>query len=247
MSYDYSKLTYIVEGRGDFSLTDALRLWKTKYPELEDFKKDIVTHEGVIDFYEFVASIWKTIKPVSVTEALKQSNAEIRRVYFSCIGVRKLFSDLKPEMKDRQVIKKKRTKWDNNNDPIEYEFEDVYELYEIPGNKLFEKNEWGREAASIFAVRCWCTTTNREYWLYVNDEAAMGSSRWNGGNKEYDAIQAIAWTIRIDVPKSSLEKIYRQGDIIIAKLKAGAKVAETTLRPYHLSKQQYLDLMYSET
>ena len=238
---DYSKQKYTVENREGFNLSEALSLWKAKYPEFVDFEKDIITHESLQDFGKFVQECWDSIKAVTVEDALILDNTEIRRIYFSCIGVEKLFKELDPKLRDRQVIKKKRTKWDDANDPVEYEFEDVYELYEIEGSKLFSVDKWGNTPNAVYAVRCWCTTTNREYWLYVNDQAALGETRWSGKPK-YDAIQAIAWTIRLDVQNP--ERIYRQGDIIVAKIGK-----ETTEQAWlkHITKEDYLRLMYSET
>jgi hypothetical protein len=241
MSIDYSKHVYIVNGRDGYDLTTALRLWKTKFEtDFRDFVRDVTPHESLFDFRDFVESMWEDIIPVTVEEALSKANAEDRRVYFDAIGVEKLFKQLNPELKDRQVIKKKRTRWDNNNDPFEYEFEDVYELYEMPGEKLYPTDRWGNRANPVYAVRCWCTTTNREYWLYVNREAATGN-RWASEDDKYDAIQAIAWTIRIDVEKP--ERIYRQGDIIVVK----RSMEHDIVNPYHITKEQYLSLMYSET
>jgi hypothetical protein len=240
---NYSKQQYIVNGRAGYELTTALRLWKTKYQtDFRDFVRDVTPHESLFDFRDFVESMWEDIIPVTVEEGLSQANAEDRRNYFDAIGVEKLFKQLNPELKDRQVIKKKRTRWDSNNDSFEYEFEDVYELYEMPADKLFDKDRYGRMSNPVYAVRCWCTTTNREYWLYVPMEAAIGV-RWISANEEvqYDAIRAIAWTIRIDV--DAPEKIYRQGDIIVIKKSEDSKEVNT----YHLDKQQYLSLMYSET
>jgi hypothetical protein len=86
--------------------------------------------------------------------------------------------------------------------------------------------------------------------LYVPKVAAL-VERWCYSNEELrekpDAIRSIAWTVRIDVPEENVEKIYRQGDIIVAKMKPKAKINESTVRPYHLTKEQYLSLMYSET
>ena len=238
---NYSEQQYIVNGRAGYELTTALRLWKTKYQtDFRDFVRDVTPHESLFDFRDFVESMWEDIIPVTVEEGLSQANAEDRRNYFDAIGVEKLFKQLNPELKDRQVIKKKRTRWDSNNDSFEYEFEDVYELYEIPADKLFDKDRYGRMNNPVYAVRCWCTTTNREYWLYVNREAATGN-RWTSDDDKYDAIHAIAWTIRIDV--TNPERIYRQGDIIVAKLSSESKNTE----PYHITKEQYLSLMYSET
>lgn len=245
MNHKFEKYKYTVNNRRDFTLTEALRLWKAKYSDIKDFDKEVITHEGMHPFRDFVHEMWDSITPVTVQEALAISNTEIRRTYFNCIGVETLFKNLDPVLRDRQVIKKKRTRWDDNNDPYEYEFEDVYELYEIAGTKLYSTDRWGREPNPVFAVRCWCTTTNREYWLYVPEIAATGrnSQAWEDRDKApvYNAISAIAWTIRIDVKDP--EKIYRQGDIVIVKIKPSAK----SVSSYHLDKNQYLQLMYSET
>jgi len=237
----FQSYKYTVNGLAGFTLTEALRLWKTKYTEdFRDFEKDVITTESLHEFRDFVKEVWDDIQEVTVEEALKHENIEIRRTYFDAIGIQKLFLQLKPELLDRQVIKKKRTRWDNNNDSYEYEFEDIYELYTISGNKLFGKDRWGRDARPVYAVRCWCTTTNREYWLYVPQDAATGKT-WSNDKEEFDAIRAIAWTIRIDIKKP--ERIYRQGDIIVVK--KGADSEETS--NYHLNKEQYLTLMYSES
>lgn len=239
---NYSEQNYIVNGQQDFTLSEALRLWRAKFPEFADFKKDVIVHSSLEDFGRFVEETWDDIKPVTVEEALKLSNTEIRRTYFDCIGVRTLFAQLKPKLRNKQVITKKRACWNDNNQENFRTFEDVYELYEIEGKKLFDKDRWGREPNPVFAVRCWCTTTNREYWLYVPQEAATGQRWFNSEDRaNYNAIRAIAWTIRIDVTHP--EKIYRQGDIIVAK--KSDESMETV--QYHLNETQYLDLMYSES
>lgn len=246
----YADLEYTVSAYRNFTLTEALRLWKSKYPEFVDFKKDVIKHDSHEDFGIFVHSVWDTIIPVTVDEAFKETNLERRRVFFDCIGIRRIFSELNPEMLDRQVITKKRTKWDEDNNQEEYIFEDVYELYKIPVQKINPDNidadvsvSWTTRRLfkdnDIYAVRCWCTTTNREYWIYVPRDACNVAEDF----KYFipDAIKAIAWTIRINIDKP--ERIYRQGDIIVVK------VGEESKRtwPRHLTKDQYLDLMYSET
>ena len=243
MTTNYAEYKYNVANQPNFTLDEALALWKAKYPEFADFKKDVITHENLQDFSNFVEEIWNDIKPVTVEEALKISNTEVRRTYFDCIGVVRLFKELNPTLRDRQVLTKKRTKWDEEGNDVVYEFEDVYELYEIDGKLLFDKDRWGRTPSNVYAVRCWCTTTNREYWIYVNEEAALGESRWNNRD-DFDAVRAIAWTIRIDVNETDVEKLYRQGDIIVAKVRKNAKLNSW---PKHLSKEGYLTKMYSET
>ena len=250
MKIDYAKQTYIVNGREGFDLSTALKLWKTKYEDdYRDFKKAVITHESLNDFEEFVSSMWPLIETVSIQDALIQENTEDRRVYFDAIGIQKLFKSLDPKLLDKQTIKKKRTRWDDEFNEYTHEFEDVYELYEIAASKMFTADRWGNEPRDhIYAVRCWCTTTNREYWLYVPRWAALGDHWWsNDHESRADAIRAIAWTCRLDVPIGHVERIYRQGDIIVAKVKDEITPDTLSALPYHLSKEDYLQLMYSET
>jgi hypothetical protein len=247
---NYADQNYIVNGRSMFKLDTALRLWKTKYQDdYRDFQKAVIIHESLKDFDAFVQDCWDSIEPVTVEEALQIANTEERRVYFDAIGIEKLFKSLDPKLLDNQVLKKSRTRWDSDNKEYIHEFEDVYELYEIEGSKLFDADRWGNPPNPVYAVRCWCTTTNREYWLYVPREAALGANWWHSGDNKPtpDAIRAIAWTVRLDIPIGCVEKIYRQGDIIVAKLNKKSYGTEKSALPYHLSKENYLSLMYSET
>jgi hypothetical protein len=238
---NFQAATYYVSGFKGFNLSQAMRLWKAKFETIKHFKRDVITHPSLEELGNFVEEFWDGIIPISVQEALQEKNTEQRRVMFDCIGVVKLFQQLDPELLDRQVIPKTRTRWNQNNDCWTHQFEDVYELYKIEGNKLFEPiNQW-QTPNPVFAVRCWCTSTQREYWIYVPQEVATGVQRWPDKGYRPDAIRAIAWTIRIDISKP--KRIFRQGDIIVAEESADSK--EVT--PYHLTKEQYLELIFSET
>lgn len=244
--FDFRTANYTVSGMPGMTLDHAMRLWRTKYPSYEHFRRAVIKSPALQEFGDFVKEMWDDINPISAKEAFEQKNAEMRRLYFDCIGVVELFKAANPKLLDKQVLKKKRMRWDSKNDPYEYEFEDVYELYAIDPNELYKGTEtdesrW-RARTMYIAVRCWCTTTNREYWIYVPEDMAIkdGYRSWDD-DKQYDAIKAIAWTIRIDI--TDPEKIYRQGDIIIAKEGPNSKKVAS----YHLTKEQYLQLMYSET
>lgn len=247
--FDFRKANYTVSGVSGMTLDQAMRLWKAKYPTYEHFRRAVIKSEALKDFGEFVSDMWDSIEAVTAREAFEQKNAEMRRIYFDCIGVIELFKSANPKLLDKQVVKKLRKRWDDKNDIYDYEFEDVYELYSIDPNELYKDTDdqsvtrW-RARTKYTAVRCWCTTTNREYWIYVPESAALreGIREWEDEDKKkYDAVKAIAWTIRVDI--TNPRRIYRQGDIIIAQ--EGERSESTT--PYHLSKDQYLSLMYSET
>ncbi|GEP97671.1 hypothetical protein [Chitinophaga cymbidii] len=228
---------YIVSHMRGFSLSEAMRFWKAKFESINHFKRDVTHHPALKDLEAFVEEHWETIQPITVQEALQETNMEKRRVMFDCIGVSRLFQSLDPTLLDKQVISKVRNRWDKKNKPYEHTFDDTYELYRLDGNKLFKSEQ--SDPNPVFAVRCWCTTTEREYWIYIPEEAALGNSISSSRNP--DAIRAIAWTIRIDI--SHPKRIFRQGDIIVAE----QSPQSTDTAPYHLSKEQYLSLMYSET
>ncbi|TXJ29045.1 MAG: hypothetical protein E6Q24_05035 [Chitinophagaceae bacterium] len=230
---------YAVSAVQGFSLSEAMRLWKTKYPSLTEFSTNVIKHPRLNELGDFVKEQWDNIQPVTVQEAFSENNIEKRRAIFDCIGVVKLFNELQPELLDKQVIHKRQTRWDENNQPYEKEYDDTYELYQLGGEKLFPVSPGGVEPNPVFAVRCWCTTTAREYWIYVPVEAALGDS-WDS-KPEPDAVRAIAWTIRIDITNPN--RIFRQGDIIIVEESADSQ----HVFPHHLSKKQYLQLMFSET
>ena len=243
----YQDYTFIVGGVQPFTLSEALALWKAKYESFKDFKEAIIVHSSMDDFGGFVQECWDSIKEATALRALAEKNAEKRRIYFDCIGVRKVFDSLSHTLLDRQVITKNRAKWDDDNKESMYTFDDVYELYTIKAENMFPtSSSWtgsNSDRGDVYMVRCWCTTTNREYFLYVPRIAALGS-RWswsgNEGDKP-DVVRAIAWTIRINI--TNPERLYRQGDIIAARWSKDSIECE----PYHITKEQYLTLMYSES
>lgn len=239
---------YYVSGFGGFTLSEAMQLWKTKYrDDIRDFHKEVCNHPSMDELKDYVTEMWDTIQEIDATKAFQVQNVEKRRAFFDAIGVAKLMDTIQPTLLDRQVITKKRTDWDDDNNEVEKVFEDVYELYLVPKEKLYAgiEDRWFAGNEDAYVVRCWCTTTNREYWIFT-DRRQFNSHYYNSETGKYeqkkaDAIQGIAWTIRINV--SNPERIYRQGDIIVVKHSLESKEVE----PYHLTKDQYLQLMYSET
>lgn len=233
---------YCICGYGGYSLSEAMRHWKALFDTIHHFKRDVIKHTSLNELAKFMEEEWEQIVPITVTEALQESNMEKRRIMFNCIGVSRLFQELQPELIDKQVIQKTRTRWDKDNQAYQYDYADTYELYKLDSKKLFVSESTHGTTNPVYAVRCWCTTTQREYWIYVSEWAALGIDRWQAKEKATpDAIRAIAWTIRIDI--SDPKRIYRQGDIIIVEESETSNIVE----PYHLSKQQYLELMFSET
>lgn len=80
-----------------------------------------------------------------------------------------------------------------------FEKDNVYELLEVDTSTLTDQR-----GSKDYAIKCWCTSTNEEHFLWVEEEFAMQ------GPKE-----AIASTFRVQADLiPHIEEISRQGDIL---------------------------------
>lgn len=242
---DFLNGDYVINGTKDWPLPMAMRMWKTQYrDDVPAWQRAIIKHEIMNPLRDYVLSLWDSIEPIKTEEAFAEKNLERRRVMFDKIGVERLFKEMEPKLLDTQTIEKKRIRWNAKLEPYETVYNDVYELYKLDSKKLFP-DENNNRAADVYSVRCSCPSTDRQYWIYVPEEAALGTSG-NGRNNaaaegKADAIRAIAWTIMIDVTNPG--KIYRQGDVIVIEMTEDSKPCT----PVHCTKEQYLNLFVSET
>ena len=214
----------------------ALKYWKKVNKTIDSFFETVIsnnTHPEMLEFGQHVSDKWDSIPDITVQQAFEEKNIEVRRLFFRAIGVAKMFQELEPTLIDKQVLEKEGITWDSDNKEVTTHMRDEYELYEIQGAKLFpeESSSWRTANATVFAVRCWCSTTGREYWIYVPR---------NIGQKG-DALEAIAWTVQLNI--TNPEYIYRQGDVILAKYSASSQEC----RPYHLEAKDYIKLLKAES
>ena len=231
---NYQELKYTVENQSGVSYDNALILWKTMYKDFNAFLTNVIRFDSMKDFGDHCASVWKDVEVATAQDAFGQENLEMRRLFFKAIGIEKMFQELNPELVAEETIVFNNAVWNEKDKSMDVKIiHDKYELYKIKGDKLFpeEKSEWRRANADIYAVRCWCTTTAREYWIYVPR---------NIGQKG-DALEAIAWTVQLTI--TDPEYIYRQGDVILTKYSSTSKEC----RPYHLTAEQYVKLLKAES
>jgi hypothetical protein len=229
----YKDVNFTVENYA-VDITWAAKLWKKTYKDFPEFHAAIIAPARTASYDEFGEDMlkeWNDIPDITISEAFSEKNVEIRRLCFKAIGVIELFKALDPEL-----IHKDRIFYDNIiTDSIGVQTKiatvDVYELYKIDGNKLFpeETSEWRTDRATIYAVRCWCTTTKREYWIYV--PRIVGEKN--------NALEAIAWTIRLE--HTNPQYLHRQGDVIVTKLSDKSEPCS----PRHLSAEEYVNLLKS--
>jgi len=226
----------IIINNVEFPFNEGCRLLKLKYDkcpmkEIEDFWEDIVP----MNFKDIAVSF---------------TNTEQRRVGILCLGLEKLVSEVNPRLIKSETIKKETTWVDENGVLQNHKFNDTYELYEVDGS-IWGEN-LGRNIRSVHYVKCKDTSTDREYFLWVNAQDVYSAndtreSRWYSSNENYGnlitPIQSIAWTIQTDIKEGGIEKIVRQGDCILIKKK---DTAETGL-VRHLTENEYRTLLVLES
>jgi hypothetical protein len=227
----------IIINNVEFPFNEGCRLLKLKYDkcpmkEIEDFWEDIVP----MNFKDIAVSF---------------TNTEQRRVGILCLGLEKLVSEVNPRLIKSETIKKETTWVDENGVLQNHKFNDIYELYEVDGS-IWGENERGWNIRNVHYVKCKDTSTDREYFLWVNAQDVYSAndtreSRWYSSNENYGnlitPIQSIAWTIQTDIKEGGIEKIIRQGDCIMIKKKPNAKKGNVR----HLTEKEYLTLLKEES
>jgi hypothetical protein len=224
-----------------FDYNTGCRLLKLKYEECPT----------TIDLQD----IWEDIVPMTFNEiATTLKNIEQRRVAIQCLGLERLTKEVKPVLINTKSIKK-TTAWVNpNGELVTKKFTDTYELYKVKGemiNQGIEGNRWNK-LNDVHFVKCKDTSTDRDYFIWVDAQSVYqvnNDRKWLSSDEDYgvqiNAIQAIAWTIQTNVAKDNIEKIVRQGDCIMIKMKFPTEAIGDTLR--HLTEVEYLELLVAES
>ena len=229
----------IIINNVEFPFNEGCRLLKLKYDkcpmkEIEDFWEDIVP----MNFKDIAVSF---------------TNTEQRRVGILCLGLEKLVSEVNPRLIKSETIKKETTWVDENGVLQNHKFNDTYELYEVDGS-IWGEN-LGRNIRNVHYIKCKDTSTDREYFLWVNAQDVFTSNNSMTGGRHLGVsssenygnlitpIQSIAWTIQTDIKEGGIEKIVRQGDCILIKKK---DTAETGL-VRHLTENEYRTLLVLES
>jgi hypothetical protein len=193
--------------------------------------------------------IWEDIVPMTFKEiATEIKNLEQRRIAIGCLGLEQIVKEVKPTLVKSETLKKQTT-WVTPSGEIETKkFNDTYELWKVEGNVWSEGTDarWG--ADDVYYIRCKDTSTDREYLIWVDATDVARTNNKDGWfssdkSKYITPIQAIAWTIQTDIEQGGIDKIVRQGDCILIKMKKDA----TKGRVRHLTEEEYKNLLVAES
>jgi hypothetical protein len=145
---------------------------------------------------------WDHVVPFSYKEAFEIDNNTFKSLVFSSIDIREMIYNLgatRIAVEGKELVNKT---WN----PIAKEFEMtpytvVYELYHVNGKQLGIEDE-----SRLPIVKCWCTTTNDEHWLWVDSTTQS-------------PLEAIASTCVIyKSMHGKINHIIRQGDVFLFEM-----------------------------
>lgn len=150
---------------------------------------------------EDIAQSYDQVKPFSYAEAFKLDNPEFMAMVFGCIRVPEMIRELghKRIATDGKPVRHKQFAKDGTFEGYK-SYDVIFETHQVDGRKI-------GVTEPIYAVRCWCTTTAEEHWLWIEDTWAL------------QPLEAIAHTFRIHenlIPHIS--ELKRQGDVLLVEL-----------------------------
>lgn len=236
---------------GDVSLEDYIRYYRGVYPNRERFVSRFIeqmrkNHEFAlkelrpehVELYDsiFIAfldeydrQVKEGVPQFSYEEAFAIENEEFQRLVFTSINVAVMVSKMDPKKVSTDGYRTRHKRFSHDGELIEDGFIDnIYEVYEVDGKHIgLPENE------KMYAVKCWCTSTEDEHWLWIDEQF------------KNDPLSAIASTFHIHenlIPH--IKEIKRQGDVLLTEMKKEVK-PEGDIVP--LTKDQYFGLLTSQS
>lgn len=217
---------------------NALRLLKGIYNNKERFIDRYLSFYEQIELLKplcnyFLENFDKAF-PFSYKEAFAIDDENFRNMVFSTINISDLIKNLgatKIKSDGREVTRKCFDKYGNTLPNKSHHV--IYETYAIDCTKLIRNTESLDRNYTAYVVKCWCTSTNKEHWIWIE-------STYND-----NPLEAIASTFRFHknvIPH--IKELKRQGDIMIVELH---KEVSPKGKIIPLTAEQYFNFLTIET
>lgn len=211
------------------SFTDVARFYKGAYGtkgRLERAFKGYASHsQPVIDR---LMDMLDDVEPFTYKEAFEIKDQGFRAIVFGTVDITEMIEYLGHVRHETDGINVNTKVYNPDGSFNGYEEKhNIFEVHEIYGDKL--------EVSNFYAVKCWCTSTNQEHWVYIEEQY------------KDDPLEAIASTFRVPediIPH--IKEIKRQGDVLLLEMKEDVKPDENA-RVVPLGKEKYFELLTCET
>jgi hypothetical protein len=196
--------------------------------EAETFKLTKDELEKALNNFQTLLETYKSVEPFNYLEAFNIKDNNFRALVFRSVNISDMINNLGAVRYKTDGIKLNLKTYDifgNENGTIEQD--NIYEVYEVDGTKLNIEEK-------LYVVKCWCTTTNKEHWLWIESEY------------KDDPLSAIASTFRVhENVVDNIRSIKRQGDILILEMKDEKIVPTGDI--VSLTKEQYFQLLEAQS
>ena len=215
----YLKGQYTNKARFKARFIDPVREIKTK----KDMDGNLLTDFECDDMLDEMLDNFSKVKPYSYVEAFKIESQEFKALVFGSINITEMIKELCNKRIATDGIKVKHKQFKPNGDFIGHvEYDNIYEVHEVSGEKL-------SIAGNLYVLKCWCTSTNKEHWLWIDEK-----------HKD-KPLEAVASTFVIHenlIPH--IKELKRQGDILLVEM---TKDVEPEGELVSLSAEQYFGLL----
>lgn len=179
-------------------------------------------------FLDDLLEIYEDVKPFTYREAFELEDEAFKAEVFGTVDITDMIKNLGHERIETEGKKVSRKQYDNEgNFTGMKEYDVIFETHRINGEKL------GITRRELYAVRCWCTSTNEEHWIWIEQQY------------KDKPLEAIASTFRIAknlIPY--VKEIKRQGDVLLVELTEDIK-PEGEETP--LTADQYFEWLTAES
>lgn len=183
--------------------------------------------------YRYFLENYDSEIPFSYKEAFEIQDEWLKRIVFNNLNISDLIDNLgatRIKVDGKEVTRKCFDKQGNALPNKSYHA--VYETYKIDCSKLIA-SEISNENSFAYAVKCWCTSTNKAHWIWIESKY------------KDQPLEAIASTFRFHknvIPH--IKELKRQGDIMLVELN---KEVEPQGIIIPLTAEQYFRLLTIET
>lgn len=211
--------------------TEIVRYLKGVHKSKGLFEKYFLSklkNSALVELREELSDIYDVVKPFSYSEAFLIKNDQFKAIVFGSINIGEMMEELgtiRIKTEGKLVKRKNYSKsgeflgWVENNV--------IFETHEVNGNKL------GLNDEKLYALKCWCTTTNKEHWLWID------------GQHKNSPLDAVASTFVINanlVPY--IKELKRQGDVLLVELTEDITPSGEMIS---LTADQYFDKLTAES
>jgi len=199
---------------------------KEKVDSLKTIGKE-TEYNSFSNFLDEIVNGYENAKPFSFKESFTIKEREFQALVFASINIGEMIQQLGAKRIKTDGIEVTHKQYDSDGNFTGMKsYHNVYEVHEVNGEKLGVNG-------SMYVVKCWCTSTNKEHWIWIEDQY------------KDDPLSAIASTFRVHkniIPY--IKCLKRQGDLLLIEMNKEVH-PEGEIVP--LTKEQYFKLLVAQS